>query len=69
MTPQGDILLMGSFHLHPHPYPFALSVPLGLNPLLIIEIMIHSHSLFAKTQGVQMLLSLFVYVGCWAQVR
>lgn len=52
MTPQGDILLMGSFHLHPHPYPFALSLLLGLNPLLITEIMIHSHSLFAKTQSV-----------------
>lgn len=52
MTPRGDILLMGSFHPHLHPCPFALSLLLGLNPLLIIEIMIHSHSLFAKTQGV-----------------
>lgn len=65
MALQDDILLMCRSHPHIHPHSFAPRLLLGVSPLLIIERgVIHSHSLFAKSQGVQSLLSLWsVHLG------
>lgn len=55
-----DIRLMCRFHPHIHPHSFAPRLLPGLSPLLTIERgVIHSHSLFANSQSIQTLLSLW----------